>query len=338
MIQERTKFYSGLDKKKYMGDVFHEFLDIYSKTSKMQPVNKMNMDVLYSINDYIEKFTYFRRLTTVILEFLKDLIQDGTYVHNFIKLKESCLKQYNLVLITKKTIKKVPLDKKYYVAIKYEINGISNRLDYLLENVVFEYLRMTPLNDYMKYLERNGKTLQNDINENIDLDNSVLDNPNISNYVKTILDSLGISDEEYLEKRKTYETFLQRKYELIEKDKEEQKQKQKEKRFLETEAKLQVDASNLEKLINSRKLHSINILARQFSNLKFQNEKLGRIILIGKTLKGANARTHYLSKDGTLVDSVSKIKVFTFNEKYPDEIQKKIDSKDYASAEILIPL
>lgn len=342
MIEERTKFYNGLDKKYYMDKVLHEFLDVYDSVTEKKFVNKMSAEIVQLINEYIEKYIYFSKLTTVIAEFLKNIYgTQNKYFSNFLSIKKSCKKQYGLLCLVKRISKKIPLERKYYVALKYNIEKISQRLDYLLNNVVFTYLEITPILDYSTKLESEGKTLEADITENIDFKEDFTDDKNVMDYVQKVLNSLENSNGEYLKNKEKYETFLNKKYEIVEDEKNEQKQKQKEIRFLETEAKLQQDARNIERSINNGNLYkySSNIVAlgKKFSLLKDKGNKYGRIILVGKTKAGSRAATYYLSGE-ELTNSLAKASVFTQNEKIPNKIQELIDNKDYAIAEILVIL
>lgn len=344
MIKERTKFYNGYEKKEYMHRVIKEFLDLYKTIPEKGTVNKRNLEIIQLINEYYEKYIYFARLTSVIMEFLKNFYsEESNYISNFFGIKKSCKKQYELIISIKNRVKKVPIDSKYETAIKYTIEDVKKRLDYLLNNIVYTYLEMTPLLDYMKYLENNGKTLEDDISENIDLDENILDNPSVTNYVQKVLNCLNYSDSNcnYLKKKEIYENFLNEKYKKIEKEKLEKKQKQKENRFKETEYKLQKDASNIERTINNGNLFKYNVcvtkLSKKFVELKKEGYKYGRIILIGKTIKGYNAATYYLSGE-ELSKGLSNASVLSPKEEIPSKIQELINSKDYAIAEITIVL
>lgn len=158
MIQEKTKFRNAYDRKHYMDNMFHEFLEVYAKKPHDSSIKSVNLEFIRLINEYNEKYIYFQRVTTIITAFIKQFEDMSGIVHKLIVLKASAKKQNVMLNSCKSILKKHKFEKKYEEPIRTVIQEVEKRIDYLLALVDSAYIEMTPLYNYKKQLEANGES------------------------------------------------------------------------------------------------------------------------------------------------------------------------------------
>lgn len=339
MIEEKTKFRNGMERKFYMDDVLHEFLDCY-QNKNFEYTNRKGMEIIGMINDYNDKYFYFVKLTNIIAIFLKELYGIGNEFSKFLNIKSSCKKQFNLLYTTKTILKKVPVENKYYVALKYNVEKISERLDYLTKYVVFSYLEMTPILNYIKILEDEGKSLEKEIMEKFpDMVNDSEDFE-LRKYMEEIFSKVS-DNQDWKKGRDIYLNFLNEKRKSMEENKMEEKLNKKKLLAKDAEQKLIITGNNIEKIImrgDNAKL-SVRMIGNKIFELKQAGEKNAKLIMLAKTSRGINAKAYYYSQDSSnfLTNSLCKATVLKENVELPNEILDKIKSFDMVFKEILLP-
>ena len=273
------------------------------------------------------------------MNFLKEFNgENSNYLHNFYKIKLSCKAQSEKMKVIKIKVKNTTLNSKYYNSIKNSIPAFNDRLNYLLKFVIFEYFEMTPLSNYMRKLEAQNISLEEDIQNNIDFDESVKDNESVKNYVEKVLNSLDLSSDDYMERKIKYEKFLEVKKSIIETEKQQKKKEKQDELFDLATHKIEKEANDLKKSIFSLKASSaMPHLINSFVDLKKKGHKNAKIIVLGNVKAGKNAARQYIGKDG-LTKALNRTIVFAECEPIPEYINEKVNNKEYAIAEIIIPL
>lgn len=337
MIKERTKFYSSLDKKKYMDSMFHEFLGIQVKET--MPVTRTNVLLLGKIHDYFEETEKFQKITKVIFVFLKETDSFSNFYQKLGNIKISCMKQRNMMCLCKKILKSIPVEKKYVEPIEYTIAGLSKRLDYLLKVVVPAYIEMTPLSNYVK--EMGEEKFYEEICEMFPVGEDMEDDK-LNEYIQKIFSSY--SDDGNWEKGfNEYQEFLKEKYRNIEISKEQEAREKRKKLAEEAEKKLIMTSNNFQKLyldgcITYGYNYSVSKLGSRVVELKKAGRERNKIVFLAKTKKGANAAPFYFSleTEDNLTKSVEKLTILEEFEKLPENIQEKIDNYELAAVEMMV--
>lgn len=341
MQVKKDKYYNGYERKCHMHDVLKEFLEKFKETTyNRQSIPKKNIEYIYSINDYIEKYDNFRRINGILFRFFDEVetFDDG-FRGRFINIIKSCRLQFNMMYRCKIILKSASVEQKYLDAIKYCLNDISKRLDFLSEHILPCYIEMTPLDNYLK---EKGKDAFYE--EMIELFPSAdkIDDEKLNEYIHKILSSYdGIESwQEGLEK---YQSFLKEKYKKIKISKEKESLEQKKKRALETEKAL-IQKSNvfsrqyLDGGITYGYNRAVQVIGLKALSLKKQGQKNNKIVFLAKTTKGRAAKAYYLSleTEDYFTEAISKASILEEHEPLPKSIQEKIESYDIVAIEMMV--
>lgn len=345
MLQVRTKFHSGLDRHHYMGDMLIEFLEVYEDCKEKQAVKPINMEFIGQINEYGEKYIYFQRVTTIIAAFIKQFDGMDDILHKLIHIKQSAKKQKGMIYGAKRILKNVRFDEKYEEPIRYNIRKVNERLDYLLTLVDSAYIEMTPLYNYKKKLEAEGKSFFEEIVNEFPLDERIgcdEDNEEIQKYIQKVLSSFS-DDGDWKKGFEEYNKFLQEKYQKIEECKKAEKMQAKKERQEMTEKRLMNESQDITRryedaMITTGFNYGINHLHNEIYRLKKEGKERNKIVLLAKTLKGYDAAIHYYSATAKdpLVNSLSRCSVLGEFDTLPEELMKKVDSYDLAMIELVL--
>lgn len=345
MIQERTKFRNAFDRKQYMDDMFHEFLEVYTGKLPDKSIKPINVEFIRLINEYNEKYVYFQRVTTIVVAFIKKFNDMDGIVHKLIILKGSAKKQNVMLNICKKILKKNKFEKKYEEPIRVTIQGINKRIDYLLKLVDTAYIEMTPLDNYKKMLEEKGEDFFDEIINEFPLTEKIgpeEENQMVQNYIEKVLSSFS-DNGDWEEGYKKYNTFLQKKFELIEKGREADKLKARKNRQEMAEKKLIQISTDIQRRYDDAMITTgyhigIDHLHKEVLKSKEQGRMRNKIILLAKTMKGYEATPHYYSKTAKepFGNSLSSCSILGEFEELPKDILDKIENGDVAMVEVML--
>ena len=112
MVKERKYFSNGLERVKYYQELMKDFLYIILN-SEQKTINKANADLIKKINDYIDSYYYFSRLTYVISLIIQEYLDKAAF-SNYLRIKVSCKEQYHLFLCLKRALKRAPITEQRY--------------------------------------------------------------------------------------------------------------------------------------------------------------------------------------------------------------------------------
>ncbi len=344
-MKVRTKFNSGLDKKDYMDGMFHEFLDVYGNRTEKQGIKRVNAELISQINDYTERYIYFQRVTTIIAAFIKQFENMAGILSKLLAIKTSVKKQNLMLGACKKILKNLRFDEKYEEPIRYTISSVNKRLDYLLAIVNSAYIEMTPLDNYKKKLEAEGKSFFDEIVNEFPLDERIgydEDNEMLQGYIKKVLASFS-DDGEWKEGFEKYNAFLVQKYEKIEEGRRIEKMKAKKERQEMAEKKLMNESNMITKryedaMITMGYHPGINHLHNEIYKLKKEGHQRNKIVLLAKTLKGYDAAVHYFSKTtkDLFAKSMIHCSVLDEFEELPSELLEQVKNCDVAMVEVVL--
>lgn len=345
MIKVRTKFNNGLDRKHYMDEMFHEFLDVYSEKKEKQFIRKINVELIRDINDYSERYIYFQRVTTIIVAFIKQFDNMEDILHKLIAIKASAKKQNMMLNGCKRILKNLRFDERYEEPIRYTIAGINKRLDYLLAIVNSAYIEMTPLDNYKKKLETEGKSFFEEIVNEFPLDEKIgpdEENEVIQQYIQKVLSSFS-DDGDWKEGFEKYRYFLQKKYEKIEEGKRLEKLKVKKERQEMAEKKLMNESIQISRRYDDAMITmgyhpGINHIHNEVYKRKQEGKTRNKIVLLAKTLKGYDAAIYYYSKTTKepFVKSMVHCSILDEFEELPKELLMQIENYDVAMVEVIL--
>ena len=339
-MEERKKFHNEMDKSNYMAKMFHEYIDKYFKVNEKQPLNKMNVELIQEINEYYNKIHIFQRITKVIWVFIKEVdVIENEFSCKLLNIKKSCMKQKELMGYCKKILKTLPVERKYYNAIKYEINKMSKRIDYLLEFVIPTYIELTPLSNYIKDMGK--ENFYEEILEEFSVDEKMEDE-DLQKYIQKIVSSYS-DDENWKAGMEKYKRFLQEKYKKIEDAKQKEALEKKKKLAEEAERKLILTSNNLQKLYFDGEItyghnYKVSKLGSAVADLNKEEKANRKIVFLAKTARGFNASVFYYSSEveGFLTQSFRKCSIIKEYEKLPEELQTKIDSYELVAVEMMV--
>ena len=338
---EKKKYYNGYEKKCYMHDILKEFFEKYKEISyNKQSIPKRNIEYIYSINDYIEKYNNFRRINGILLRFFDEIESfDDGFKGRYFNIIKSCRLQFNMMYRCKIILKSTSVEQKYLNAIKYCLNDISKRIDFLSEHILPCYIEATPLDNYLK---QKGKDAFYE--EIIELFPSVdkIDNEKLDIYIHKILSSYNGTND-WQDGLKKYKAFLEKKYEKIKLAKEKENLEQKKKRALETE-KVLIEKSNqfyrqyTDGGITYGYNRAVQVVGLKALSLKKQGQKNNKIVFLAKTTKGRAAKAYYLSleTEDNFTNAISKASILEEHESLPSQIQEKVDNYDIVAIEMML--
>lgn len=341
MVKERTKFYNAYDKKNYMSDLMKEFLSMNSELpTENKPIPRRNVDLIYSINEYITKYDTFRRINRILFRFLEETeVFDKGFRGRYLNILKSCRRQFDMIYKCKVILKKVPVEQKYCDAIKYVLNDISKRLDYLMKNILPCYIEVTPLDNYVKNI--GNEKFYDEIMELFPLVDKI-EEEKLTEYVHSILSSYS-GDGDWQKGLASYRKFLERKYAKLDAIKEEEALEKRKKRAAETEKMLISKSNNFSRLymdgcVTYGYNRGVSNIGNRVADLKKKGRTKNKIVFLAKTAKGANANAFFLSleTEDNFTPAITKAAILEEHEPLPKQIQEKIENYEIAAVELMV--
>lgn len=338
MVKERKYFSNGLERVKYYQELMKDFLDT-NLNSEQKTINKANADLIKKINDYIDSYYYFSRLTYVISLIIQEYLDKAAF-SNYLRIKVSCKEQYHLFLCLKRALKRAPItEQRYYDAMNYSIKKSKERLDYLLDNVIFEYVKITPLYDYYNYLIKNGSSLKENIVECIDFDdvNNIANDTQVQDYLEKINKILEQENsKEYLINLEKYIERRERIHQINLKEKEERLEKKKLQSIEKAQKCLDDKKNKMFKNFDNGRCHYY-LSNKDFSESEYSLKENGfnefKFILISKpNITGAKSNW-YLQNDGTLSKTFTKNCILMPTYQMPKDLLNQIKNGELLESE-----
>lgn len=188
---------------------FRQFLN-RANANPESVVNKRSMDIVRLCNEVYSKY----RDTVICISCVANMLDfmhttDYTFngeIHAMLKLKHSLHWSMNRVRAIQQAAKKQKINEREYPAIRYHVNTVAYRCTYQLEEILPEYIAMTPLAEHLKALEQKDLLLYDDMVEMFD---SLPDdmspefyNEFVDSYAKKIIDRYPVG--EWASKRDNY--------------------------------------------------------------------------------------------------------------------------------------
>lgn len=319
---------------------------------KSEKLNNKNLEIIRCINEYNDKFYYFNRIIRIISNYFKSMIDDDASKYGYKKIFDiwNSVKSQQFVIgyHSKKVIKKIALTADLYKAFKYSIGSCINRFDYLLDNVIIEYINITPLYDYKNILEEKGSSLYEDILEFFPIDITIeKDDPLIQSYIE-LVNVKTLNREEWKDNFNKYKEKYDEDISFRNKYKAEQK----------VEAKRN-NAENVQIILNNsaNMLYHNFELAFQYScydnrayvslvkvkerALEFKEQNKcndAKILLLAKVFTGSKGITKYYNADSyeLMSNSIKNATIMKVDDPIPDEIQKLVDEFKMVYFEFII--
>lgn len=187
-----------------------EFIHSYDmRYKKSETLNKYNMNILMDINGYYEKYLYFYRLASLISRFLAICRRKEYKINVYLLEIISNEKQKMAILKTvKKICKKYQITRKDYLKLKNIIMLLENHLDIITNEILLDYMKVTPVISYKKIIEKEGKDFIEVVNTELQLIEAYDDtrkfkiNPVVDNFAGIILDKLNEEQDNWRERMK----------------------------------------------------------------------------------------------------------------------------------------
>ena len=340
-----AKYKSGYDKKMEYDSLLKEFIqEMENKEKNPNGVSKFNFEMVRCMNEYLDKSRYFQKITYVILLFLKEFEYiDDSIISKFVHIKQSVKQQFYLFLQVKDGLKKQSVPDKYKKVIPYEIKKASERIDYLLKNIIPIYIEMTPLFSYQKKLKEEGKDLYSDISESLKLNENMMENPEVELYIKKVYASLS-NENDWEEGFNQYMEFMQLKKQRIEESKNAEREIKKAKKKEDAEATLYIKAKILEHnymngtASNGNHSRIIASLGLKRQEMKFAGKNNCKLVLLAKTGAGSKAATMYFceNSENFMTSALSKATLLEEKEELPDKLLEQIQNNDIAFVELML--
>lgn len=153
----------GMDKSFYFNSKLKEFLDLSDEES----IGKLNMQVMRELREAREELSLciskYGMLASVSL-----LVKDNSTFQYSVRINRSLKEQRNLAFVVESKCKKIRLDKEWAQSIhQYVYEPILERCHRLNEQNLPELIATSKLCLYDDYLKKQGKTLNEDIQENL---------------------------------------------------------------------------------------------------------------------------------------------------------------------------
>lgn len=353
---------------KIMLDFFDKYADADLNTLEVKgSINKYNIDLVRMINDYIVKYKYFSRISHVIQNYIYHFWIDETegndknlfrYVFNNIKRISGGVKStFRIHHRLKSILKKVPIDQKLYIAIKKCCLVQTNRLDRLIENILPEYINITPLYDFMKILEKEGVNIFDYIIESVPLGKYNYENFDDMNEDVSVLidviDDLTSDKFEWKENLNKYKELNETRKKIADQSREHDKMEEKKRKAESVQNVLYQKASELQKSYNrsfqaitggkgtdSKANHTLLVLKEEAMYFKEENGCAdAKILLLARVYKSNCAAVKYYQKkhnESYFADSIKFATIFKLDDPIPEDIQEKVDNYDLVYHEFIL--
>lgn len=344
-MKQKTKFVSGYDKSVYMSEMTLEFLTRYENV-KSSTLNRSNAELIGMINDYLGKYTYFQRISHVVLGFIQMVeCSDKDMYVSIIKIKTSVKKQMMLLWRCKKILKNAAVETRYVEPIRYSIEAISKRIDYLNSVVIPSYIEMTPIKEYDNYLVSIGSSLYKDITENLDVHMDSSDEQweeKVKAYCQRVISSLSKSGD-WEDAYNRYKSRMQKIAEVKARDKEKERLKKVNQNKSDAEEVLIRQSGlirrnlelNMARLKRSMASSSLSIKLGNFKNKGYSEAKL---VLLANVRAGKRAKVWYYSADEEdyLVGGVIKSTLLPVDARLPKVLEDKIKRDELVMVEVVL--
>lgn len=187
--------------------VLKDFIHTYdARHIKSETLNKYNVNILRDINGYYEKYLCFYRLASLILRFLvicrRTESKINTHLLEMIGIEKRTM---TILKNVKKICKNYPITRKDYLKLKNIIILLENHLDMINNEILLDYMNVTPLIYYKEILEKEGNDFMEVINTELQFieANDVPRfkvNPIIDNFSRKILDKLNEEQDNWRER------------------------------------------------------------------------------------------------------------------------------------------
>lgn len=361
--------YETMDRyNKMMLDFIDKYKGVDLNTSEVKgSINKYNIDLVRMINDYIVKYKYFNRIEHVIQNYIYHFWIDETegndkylfrYVFNNIKRISGGVRSTSRIYYRLKSIlKKVPIDQSLYKAIKQCCLVQTNRLDRLIENILPEYINITPLYDFMKILEKEGVDIFDYIIESVPLGKYNSNNfddmdEDITSLIE-VINELTVDKFEWKENLNKYKELHETRKKLAAESKEHDKMKEKKRKAESVQNVLYQKASDLQKNYDrsfqaitggkgtdSKAKHDLLVLKEEAIYFKEENHCDDVKILLLAHVRKSNCAVvkYYRNKQGEsyFADSIKFATLLKLDDPIPEDIQKKVDNYDLVFHEFIL--
>ena len=315
-------------------DKQQQILQEYLQQNKKINLNKYNIEVIREINGVFEIYTPTLRKFYLISKLLKHI--DIGLCRQWINICVSLKNQKLLFGVCRSKLKTTGVTKKQRDAILYAINEFQKRLNWVQENILPEYIDLTPLKEYSESLTSTGQSLDDILIDYINSNNRPEDDFDSFDCIAEIIIEKTSNNTEYL---KRLDEYKHRKNIIAQKIKAEERDK-----------KLQTQLSNaydrlsyLSNVVHKNIYNNIYLYSNfDFDKLHFyklRGEKLAKIIIACKVShKSAHGACYYIDKNNKLSESLSRSLVLAEHDMIPSEIQELVDEKKIVITEILFPV
>lgn len=309
--------------------------------TKIGNCNKVSRQVVMAYHEYYDNYMEFMKYANVIYYFLCSISDiDKGINKRWLNIMMSVKKQKRFFAIIKDICKKIPITAEDGKYILLSFKKGNERFTYLYENVMPEYLNITPAYSYIKKLHAKGIDFRDDLRENLDfeMENFFYENEPLKAYCEKIKADNG--DKEWEENLRLYHQSLDNRGAIYDKYKAEGRERKKEDKAHKSQSFLDNYSRAFARNFNNAGLKKegwytsgIGVQTHEFSK---RGEKCKVVLLMSSGSSRKEAVKFFCKDREGYMSGVRNATVIGEFEELPDSILERITAKQLVYTEIMV--
>jgi len=304
--------------------------------------NTYSVEIVHMLNEkYSEKYVTFQKVAYAVWYFIKnnDELEYG-FGCRLMNIIQSVKKQFLFWCKVKNIVKRVPLEEQDYKSIKRGLNNAIKRFDYLWENILPEYLYVTPAYSYMKNLEKNGKSIKDDVSEFFEFQPyQNVDESQLQKYCEYIQSQCD--DDSWKENLMKYNETQKRRLGIIQNEKALEKAEKLSKKYEDTLSILEYHGRIFYKNFmvagkTPQQGKSMAKIGMSVSEFDKKGESCKVVLLMRNGCRSSQSVKFFCKNAENYMSCMSKATVIGNKEKLPAELEELINEGKIASCEIVL--
>lgn len=224
---DRNRFTDGMDASLFYQKKVSEFINKNKNTK--EAISKYNAIIVRGINEVIVDYINPTMVKFGVIGNIARYSEEFNLFRSHLTIVQSLSKQRVFLNLLKTTLKRTKIDETWFKILKkYEVDKVITRVNRLNSNILPELIELSPLYEYIIYLESIGKTFEDDC---LELHNVDWDSDEFKAYVDKVLDQGGRwfnalpkeQQQSIVDKRVAHKNSVNKRRELMEQSKSQQK-------------------------------------------------------------------------------------------------------------------